>query len=222
MSKKYMCISYVPMLVGAAGEVIEDEELHEKLKKAHHGMAKGCMFVEREGRMHPVFIISNADAIYNHMLFWSDQSPDEWFTVYIHEPEPNYYAIVLHPNIKRSLDRYKAAAEILRGETLSDDDINVVYRPITFLGGKTDAYFKHKKKLPKNQINVGFLDSNKVTVDIEASRLLSDFENVEDDIKWIGPVRFGKDKTIIDQINKSFQRLRISTRQEEPGDPGQG
>lgn len=186
---RHLAISYVPLMTGTAGEPLPTdssslEGLVRHVQSLPDGFAKAILWqASPEGDPWPIFVIQDAQALFDHLVEWSEGSPDFWFDLRM-AIRGNDYAIGLVPRIARSIERFKIAWELRNGNPVPEDsEFYVLYKSIRFSSspGQTST-FEIVKPILKPTAMVGFLDSSELEDLSEIPKGL-DFSK----ISWIGP-----------------------------------
>jgi len=167
----YIIISYVPLM---APPDPQDMFLNKDNVSNVEAILKDAEEVENSADAlawtidhEPVFIIKHAELIAKHIEFWSEEDPTSWFTVNWYYRSPKY-AMVLMPNLEKSVERNKKNYKLLTGEEQPDDaDYKIIFKPINFSSENSKTFNQVKHTLPK-ETRVGFAS------DLEA------------DIYWLG------------------------------------
>ena len=151
MPENHLIFSYVPLLRGEPGKRFSPDEIQSLAKEAMDspvGNAIGAMWSLESGKSSPTLIMDKATEIAIHLNEWAEGSPDDWFTLF-YEKNGNGYALVLMPNIQKSIERMR---KVMPG---SEEGINyrVIFKPIVFQAEKSDAlsaaenYFKDETEI---------------------------------------------------------------------------
>lgn len=150
-------VSYVPLLRGLPGQLVEAAELAPLLDTKVGHVEAVVWTLGDEGEISPIFAMDRADEVFEHIVEWSEGAPATWFKLYVDENEDEY-ALALVPDVQRSLDRFLLARALLTGaDASSHDEVRVVFRPLLFRGPKSDV---SRRALPllSEAVTVGFLD----------------------------------------------------------------
>jgi hypothetical protein len=92
---------------------------------------------------------------------WSEEKPGEWFTLYILRHDTRY-AIVLFPNMRKSIERFKVARLHFNGVVVPEDaKVHVICKPLIFLSMNIGML---EKVQIGSQLHLGFLDVSEVDV----------------------------------------------------------
>lgn len=195
--KKFSVVlfSYIPLLRAEDFpdlDHIPPEEITNIIDR-YESFTKGCIWMDKNGEICPVFLLENAKEIYDHFNSWSDEKPQNWFDVQI-KTKDGKYAIVLVPRIKNSIDRWKTAYQLRNLYPPPQDTIfNVLFKPLNFVSGKKTIFSKIKSKI-KKEISIGFADVKDF-----------DYDNVNswdsNKILWTNKLKVTKDKSNNDFIN---------------------
>lgn len=80
---KYLIISYAPLIPltpnTASLKSEETNKLQKILENLRQGSAKACLWVMKDDKPTPIFLIDQAKAIYEHLVAWSENEPEKWF-----------------------------------------------------------------------------------------------------------------------------------------------
>lgn len=136
--------------------------------------------------MMPVFLTENAADVANHLRFWCEEEYD-MFELFF-EQRKEGYAVMLHPNPMKSIERYNRHQRYTNREETTEDDFLVIYNPIVTCCPNGTTYQQYESVI-KNQRRcfVGFLELDKFNND-------SPNETNTDDIVIIGPFEIGDSK----------------------------
>jgi len=191
----YVVISYCPLLIGPTWPMhnlkSEDAEaLAKTIDGLPSGMAKGCLWVNNHGNFAPVLLFDNASAIYEHLVCWSENKPEEWFEFVVKEKDDRY-AIVCFPQLQKSIDRWKINFQLHTGFPVHPEaTYSLLFKPLTFISLNTGTFGSIKNKLRRN-LSVGLLNWTK---DSAPNPSDIDFESIQ----WI-KLPQAKDQTKYDQ-----------------------
>lgn len=107
MSDTMMMISYIPLFYGANSVFDINDEICRMLLNTidiTNVEIKACGWLSNGNTMQPVFIADKAKEIYDHMIWWSDGSPNEWFSLVVSKTNYGYHALLV-PNMIKSKER---------------------------------------------------------------------------------------------------------------------
>jgi len=107
----------------------------------------------------PVILMDRAAEIADHLLMWMENDVSR-FTLHFEQRDIGY-AVLLLPDVLKSIERWKAARLIYHEEVVTDNDFSVIYQTLgtCCLGGKT---FEQIKGSVQSPCHVGFLDLDKM------------------------------------------------------------
>jgi hypothetical protein len=182
VDSKYMVISYVPLLKVEPGSDIE-ESIHVLPSINVHA----CIWIIRDNVPIPIFVIEKADEVYNHLMWWTEEHPGEWFSFATRFRSPKSYVLALVPNLKKSYERWKIAFQLKFGYP-PDSSIKekYIFKPIYFCSGSGENYVKLYGEDPPSQITIGFMDNDKLIEKISNGIEPQDLKF--DDVNFIGPI----------------------------------
>lgn len=107
----------------------------------------------------PVFVIDKAKEIRDHINAWSEGEPNNWFTLQW-MVKNSQFALVLMPNIQKSIERQKNTYKTLTGSELPKNcSYQVLFKPINFISNRPNIIFSEDKCDISDKVNVGFIDS---------------------------------------------------------------
>lgn len=189
----YIIISYVPLLTGKPGEIIDSDAMLKLADKmddlAKNGHVNGCFWAIDLDNPQLVFAMDKGDEIAEHLRLWSDGNPEEWFNVCIAEYNGRY-AVALLPDVKLSIERFKFAHETFNNSKFnSDDHFHVFFVPIIFTSQHQPMTYIMIKDHIKTHIGIHIIDMKNVDIDkpnsLDSSKIHSigtfkiDYTNVE-------------------------------------------
>lgn len=178
-------LSYLPLVYSTPGfnnitkDTIESvaSVVDESLKMS---AADACMWVKIKDVVSPVFVMKKGDEIFDHLMWWSENSPSDAFTLEISiNKETNSYVICLPPNIDRSIDRFKKNMETLGLEGPKDGFGTILFNDLHFYS-----------RYPKNDaVNIFLKQSESDLYIVDSKHMSSDPSSMMKYIKKIG--KFG-------------------------------
>jgi hypothetical protein len=104
----------------------------------------------------PLFVMSRAKEIYEHILFWSDNSPEKWFSLVVGDT-PTHYTITLWPDTYKSYQRWKFRASVEHGIVVPDNP-QILTIPFHF-NGPLGGNWERAKPYLGMTASVGFVDT---------------------------------------------------------------
>lgn len=175
--KAVVLISYFPLFspwleydyAGREYSVDDLESIINKMDENNSGVVHGCMWVYDENGPQPIMIVDRAKELADHLIQWAEQEPSEWFEIAVNSKDDKY-AIVLMPNIQRSINRWKFAHFARHGEDV-DYKFNVLFDPIHFVSSQSHTFFSKVKSEfeSKDKSDLYFLDAKDVEDDMKKS-----------------------------------------------------
>ena len=112
--------------------------------------------LDDQNRPGAVLALEQATAIAEHLKEWAENQPAKWFKVYLKEKDGKY-ALVLFPEIRQSLSRFKFAHLLEGGDPIASGKVQVITNPLRFVSGVGTAYSAVKDRIGKT-ISVGLVD----------------------------------------------------------------
>lgn len=191
------CISYVPLLMGEPGVNLTPygtRELSKELKDLFkqieevNNVVPGCLWVSyKEIKACPVFLLKRAKDIYDHIMLWSENKPEERFHLQYYVTKEKY-GVRLFPDPKKSIARFKEAWLIRQGELIPPEtEIKLISKPLEF-DSKTPG-FVAQHEMPK-EVYLGFCDLDEIG---DPTKLNEEVvQKLYPDFKWIGPFKTEK------------------------------
>ena len=158
---RVVVVSYVPLLPPNSPIISSpgDQAIHTVLQHVEacpDGHVEACLWVAKGDAVMPVFVMERAHAIADHLTQWSEQRPDEWFSLCLVERGGRYVA-VLFPNLKESLNRFCANQLHLVDPDAVAGGCGIVFRCLHFVSGPQHVFESVRSKVPARTM-VGFLD----------------------------------------------------------------
>jgi hypothetical protein len=156
---RLLLVSYVPLLRGTAGTLIEQDvtsALEHLLSKLPSGEAHACLWTESAGRFSPVLVMEQAEAIAQHLVEWAEGDPALWFRLAIGQHRGRY-AVALLPDLSRSRNRFELARRVAGLPIPDDVEYCHVYRPLHFVSGRAHTYKRISRHIP-SRVTLGLLD----------------------------------------------------------------
>ena len=103
----------------------------------------------------PILMIDRMREVVDHLVYWSEGVPEEWFTLCFGSKSPNDYAVALMPDLQRSIQRQEFAAR-----SVGDFEYIILFQSLcTVCHGNTLTQVKTKLR---DSVPVGFVDINDV------------------------------------------------------------
>lgn len=191
MSKKPdVIISYVPCLLGNPtqtvdiGKTFHLEQVQEMFQRGTDlSVAVGCAWGIDSGAPVPMLVLDHGDAIYEHLMIWSEGKPEEWFDLIIHF-EQGVYAVVLMPNLERSTKR----SERVHGKL--PKKVQILFAPLHFVALPGSETGTTMKPMIRGKTKFGIIDR---------ARLAEDMSNIGEVVRDVGTFRVINDNGIAHQ-----------------------
>jgi len=112
------------------------------------------------------------------------------------------YAVLLIPDIQKSIDRWKLARMIYHEEIITDTEFQVLYKTLGAQCPKPEAYNTIKDKIG-DALHVGFIDPK------------NDMERAKEDhgvVKVVGPFKVFKEETPQSKAHFDLKLMRLHKR----------
>jgi hypothetical protein len=176
-------ISYYPllkpqMLEIEAGQAITNTNVFEYLDKLPSGNATGCAWITNEQQeSFPVLFYDGANEIADHLLWWCGNKPLDWFKLFVVWDDIGRYAIVLMPQLQKSVERWLWAHYLQTGIIREPDEFNYrfLFSPLCFGSGKSLVFNELKDKLPE-VMPVYLVDTNSMDMEKPMAMQLEELE----------------------------------------------
>jgi hypothetical protein len=188
-------ISYVPLLSGTPGSFIDpkddpmamEELMHTIQEKLPDGRVAACIWLLKENKPMPVLVIDDMANIVDHLEWWSEGKPVEWFDLAIRN-RADKYAVALIPRVNKSVKRWNLAYQLRTGfPPPRSTHYNIAFRSVHFLsGGPSSAYSQISDKIGPD-VQVGFLDIKDLNREDPS-------QTDDQKIRWVGPFTIYQDK----------------------------
>lgn len=182
-----LVVSYIPLLTGDPGFSLDLSKDPDKIKEFLDAVenetpdchAAACVWVLKDDFPSPVFCMENAHDILDHLEWWSEEKPVDWFNLLIREQDKKY-VIALVPKLNKSIERWNIAYQLRTGfPPPKETRYSILYRALHFVSGGQSAFDQVKDKIGP-EIMVGFIDMKDMN---QADPSQTDFQKT----RWIGP-----------------------------------
>lgn len=97
-----------------------------------------CGWIELDRACSPIFITKHADELYAHINAWTQNHPEDWFTLYYHRKDQKY-CMILWPDTTKSIERYKFNAAMWDLSPLADNP-EVIQHPLIFRSKSSTSF----------------------------------------------------------------------------------
>lgn len=163
MEEKRIVISYIPKLYSSIDEAfieLDNKEAVQKLNKVmgdpdNHVKAIVWAMTGDQKQIYPVILMEDAFNVARHIEQWTEGDVAGWFEVQIREQDGRY-AVVLYPNVKRSVERQAKFYEIHFGKKIDKKvEVEVIFMPLSFISESSHTYNKVKGQLGETTM-IGF------------------------------------------------------------------
>lgn len=185
MEKKmqYLIVSYVPCLWPEEASEWNRElsnsltaaTISKLLDEKPSGEPKGVIWYKsEEGNLTPVLIVPNADEFLEHLMYWSENAPEEWFQ-YNWEADDASYRFTLTPKMEKVVARYGIQLQLQTGYPLPKDaKFSVIFKPIVF-EGKRPGMQTTQKEMEIKLVDAELVEKYGIDKMIEHSRTVGVF-----------------------------------------------
>lgn len=163
----YLVISYFPLLRGQAtlyppGDI---ESVINSIRAAGSPSVLGCIWSADENDIPaPVLVIPQMDEVFDHLFEWSEGVPQERFDLYIrYSTLHDRYVVALHPNIPKSIGRFRELMKREGKEVVWGAHFKIVYQDLHFISQPHPATFLSLRSQVPLKVAVGMLDARDFT-----------------------------------------------------------
>jgi hypothetical protein len=186
-----LVFSYFPMLVCEPGTTFFGSEIEDNIPEMQNyfdslpsGQADACLWcMDEDGSASIVLLMEDAKPIAEHLNYWSEEKPEEWFTLSIIESDSKY-AVALAPNLDRSFERWKITFQLKTGfPPPVYEEEKYFFKPLFFVAKSKTSFLQSKNHI-RNKSRVGLIDSK----DFNQTSTSLDFSKIH----WLG--KFNTDK----------------------------
>lgn len=108
--------------------------------------------------VYPIIGIKDAKKVYEHILAYSENKPQEWFDVIIKLQQDKYYIVIL-PKFEKAIERYKLINLHFNEAFVPDGKVMYLCKPLIFRSMNRGVL--DKITIP-DKIDLGFLDSEHI------------------------------------------------------------
>lgn len=163
-------VSYVPLLTGRAGAGVSIDSMEVRdvvndvlaeVEKLPDGRVAACIWLSKDNSPYPVLAIENMNQIVDHIEWWAEGKPLDWFELKLLNRDGKY-AVVLVPRFEKSVERWNLAYQLRVGyPPPRNTDYKIIFRAIHFVSG-TNTTYDAVKDLIGNELKIGFIDLKNV------------------------------------------------------------
>lgn len=146
-NEEQLIISYVPFLLPQdIGEDAQAQQTMKYIEELPQGEVFGCAwFVDDKNELVPYLIVDDAEKLAEHLLFWSENSPQDWFRFHWAK-KGEEYAIGLVPEVGKTVERFKIGYQLRTGYPYPRrSKITVYFKPLHFQASRPDLVFNQEK-----------------------------------------------------------------------------
>lgn len=187
MKEQDMVYGYIPLL--DVDTYFEHQLPRDKIDYTA-GEPKGLIWVLCNGLLSPVLVLDDAKRVYDHILEWSNQKPDEWFKLYrskIRNGKENLFVVGLYPDNYKTTDKVSKIFDI-------DKIYKVMFKPIYIISTETDLHVQFIEQKSKTATvmlldikyvdNYENIDIDKISKHLHALCNIEIVTSTEDNNKW--------------------------------------
>lgn len=171
----YMIVSYVPLLdnpLDAAGQTFDlvgrasIKKLVDLVDQTDNTVNGVLWCGDKNVGYHPVLVIEHAKAIAEHLIFWSEDNPEEWFDLKYYFTDERYY-MALYPRLEKSVKRFRSAVEMKTGlPPDKNSKFNILFKPLTYVSSENASFQRIKDSfVSQSKVSVGLIDITDVKID---------------------------------------------------------
>jgi len=199
----HLCVSYIPLATknrtmdpGTTMDAADKNAVQHISTLMEDGQAlanaKGCLWLmDDDGRPVPVFLMERGKEVYDDLMVWCDQKPEDWFTLDI-VAHDGHYAIALMPNVRKSWSRFRLARLMFHDEMLTENAYQTVFVPLFFVSHPTNTTFLALRDKIQSPVRLGILDVAEFDQNDPNASL--------DKVSYVGPVEWRQD----DKVSKPY------------------
>ena len=158
-------VSYIPLFHPDQDDIfdVNVDNLTKRIENTYDGAAKGCLWSKTEkGTLVPILVYEHAQEIFEHLQFWSENKPEEWFVCSIAQHQ-EAYGLALIPNFRKGVERFKVNYQLVHGYPVPSDTVyNFVFRPLHFISVHKDNHYAQIKNNFKDKMHVYIIDAKNV------------------------------------------------------------
>lgn len=184
---KFFLIGYMPLFDYSKlspGSLTEfnGDIVNGWLSEVQPQLVAGVLWVSDGDTPYPVFLMDRATEVANHLVAWMAGDTDR-FTIHI-DQRGDGYAMLLLPDVNKSINRWKVARLAYYEEFVEGNDFSVFYIPLGVYCPSSVGYKLAVGDKKLEELYLGFLDVDKLDHDNPAN---SDFSGI---VKT-GPFKLG-------------------------------
>jgi hypothetical protein len=169
MKTKYMIVSYFPCSWDhiTAPKTLSPKESTTLVHLVSNSVseAEGCVWAVEEGKPPvAIFIFDDdyVDRLVDHLVHWSENRPEEWFSAVFKKIEPIGYGLALMPDLRKTEARHAIAHQIQLGYPVPEDrEVTYLFKPISFFSRQLDTV-RETEKFFGDKVRVAFAGKNAV------------------------------------------------------------
>jgi hypothetical protein len=210
-------VSYVPYLVGAAGQRIPIDDFKQFAKfldEMPSGQASACLWFKKDFKsdedykISPVFLYDDANGLVDHFTAWSENKPVDWFSLHLRQKH-NKYVFALIPRFIKSVERYQIAYQLQTGYPLpKDTKFSMIFRALHFVSGSENLFNVERHRL-SDPLEIGFLDASK----IDMNNTKESLEKLDaEEIRWVGPFPLAPNKDVLSLLDSILDDAKEPSR----------
>lgn len=195
--RAYVIISYIPLLRGQAGNLIDisakgpSDDIKNRISEAMESMAgyiEGVAWSLSDNKPAPTLIMHQMDEVLTHLIEWSEELPQMWFNFHIYEHNDKY-TVALMPNFEQSVARFAVALKMFHNiEMDTKAPVHLLFKPLIFVSGPNPRTFNLIKKDLPSKMMVRCIDAKDVPAEKPPG-----FEMDEKKIRELGQFKVRRD-----------------------------
>lgn len=154
-----LVLSYLPLFnVAPANYSLSENESDDFVKavetSTNLAVGAGVMWIDSDdGKRLPILIFEEGDDIFEHLVTWSEDKPEDWFSFHIVELASGQVEFLVAPRFMKSIERHK------RQFPDSDvDDCKVLFTPLQVRIDKSEQAAGYLESFLRPVMDVGFID----------------------------------------------------------------
>jgi len=153
-----LVLSYLPLFTSAPANFSLSQECADDLVKAVQtssdlAVGKGIMWIDDDnGKRFPILIFDEGDDIFEHLITWSENKPEDWFALNIVELDDGKVEFLIAPRFMKSIERHSR-----QFPEVDVADCKVLFAPLQVRIDKSDQFSGWLESLGP-VMEIGFID----------------------------------------------------------------
>ncbi len=153
-NNKHMIIGYYPLLyphnIGISpGHFIDSKDMIDRLSKIDEVdvSSGGVIWTANGDRVSPIMVFrSHAAELAKHIKYWCDNDFSRLSLQF--QMRGDSYAMVVMPDVSKTIERVKLAGIIYESDVLIRDNVSIIYKPLMCYCPTSESYKKIVEHFP--------------------------------------------------------------------------